>query len=74
MDNAHIIRIGNRQMLLADDLTGVDLVSQEKGSRTCFCVSVDHCPVDRRGPPVLGKQRGMEVKRSQAGHIPDNLR
>lgn len=30
MDDPHIIRIGYRQMLLADDLTCVDLVSQEK--------------------------------------------
>ena len=74
MDNAHIIRIGNRQMLLADNLPRVDLVSQEKGSRTGFCISVDHRPVDRRSSPVLRKQRGMEVKRSQARHIPDNFR
>ena len=74
MDDPHIIRIGYRQMLLADDLTCVDLVSQEKGGRTGFRISVDHRPVDRSRPPVLGKQRGMEVKRSQTRHIPDNLR
>lgn len=31
------------------------------------------CPVDRRGPAVLGQQRGVEVEGPQPRHGPDDL-
>ena len=74
MHDFYIIRICNRNANLLDDFSRVDFVLQEESGNTCFRITVDNRPIDRSSTTILGKQRSMQVKCPQTGHIPDNFR
>ena len=63
----------DRHADLPDDGPLVDFVVQQEGRDAGFGLAVDDRPVDRRGTPVLGQQRGVEIEGPQPRHGPDHL-
>ena len=55
IDKFDIGLIRDGEMFLKDDPSGVDIMVEEEGGDTRFCLTIDHRPVDGCSTPVLGQ-------------------
>ena len=70
---AHVVFRKNRHAHLRDDRAFVYFVVEQERRDAGLGFAVDDGPVDRRGPAVLRKQRGVQVECSQPRHGPDHF-
>ena len=73
MNDAHVVRVGNGDAYLLDDLARINLMLQEEGGDTCFCFTVDDGPVDGGSSTILGQEGGVQVEGAQTGHVPHHF-
>ena len=67
VNDAHVVRIGNGDAYLLDDLARINFMLQEEGRDARLRLAVDDGPVDGRSSAVLGQQGGVQVEGAQAG-------
>ena len=69
----HIGVVGDGELALRDDTTGVDVVVEEECGYAGAGLAVDYSPVDWRCATIVGQQGGVNVERAEARHSPHHL-
>ena len=70
VDVLYVGIVGDGELALGDDATGVDVVVEEEGGDAGAGLAVDDCPVDRRCAAIVGEQGCVDVECAEARHCP----
>ena len=73
VDVLYVGIVGDGELALGDDATGVDVVVEEEGGDAGEGLAVDDCPVDWRCAAIVGQQGGVNVECAEARHSPHYL-
>ncbi len=68
----HLFR--DRHLFLENNISGIYFMLQQESTHPGNLFPVHHCPIDRRCPPIIRQQRGMQIYRSQTRHAPYHFR
>ena len=70
VDVLYVGIVGDGELALGDDATGVDVVVEEEGGDAGEGLAVDDCPVDWGCAAIVGEQGCMDVECAEARHCP----
>ena len=70
VDVLYVGIVGDGELALGDDATGVDVVVEEEGCDAGEGLAVDDSPVDWRSATIVGEQGCMDVECAEAWHCP----
>ena len=70
VDVLYVGIVGDGELALGDDATGVDVVVEEEGGDAGEGLAVDDCPVDWGCTAIVGEQGCMDVECAEARHGP----
>ena len=73
VDILYVGIVGDGELALGDDATGVDVVVEEEGGDAGEGLAVDDCPVDWRCATIVGEQGCMDVECAEARHCPHHF-
>ena len=73
VDVLYVGIVGDGELALGDDATGVDVVVEEEGGDAGEGLAVDYRPVDGCCATIVGEQGSMDVECAEARHSPHHL-
>src|SRR5574344_496372 len=69
----HISIIRNRETLLHNDSSRINILIQEESRYPSFCFSIDYSPIDWSCTTIHRQQSSMHIKSSEPWHSPHHF-